>query len=362
MRRYRRIRLLTTAVAVCCGVALSGGAAAGPIATSGASELPRGWWAGTIVVQVEWDRLVIGAPTAENQRGSATLRITRTELERVSYELDYHEEWHGLPNIFKPECQGKLLQRNTASWRATGQIHLTYRESFGGVSFFAQPASGANPLFAPLTGESFRACEGNGEVDGPPYHYGDQHLFFGFHTTQPASSLVRQGSTALGGNQFGQRGTPRPGGVNRGTVTYDLRLVPDTTPAGAPTRLAFDRDLSTIQPVPPQRGSRMRATLVKARLVDARGIPVATSGSGGCDVAYVAGNEVRLSTRSVAGTWTPAGLVCAFQVPRQGPISTAIRTKNVQLRVAPWVTYRGKRFWAYPKGDHVAFRAFFERL
>jgi hypothetical protein len=353
--------LLATAVAVSCGAAFSGGAAAGPVAWSGASELPRGWWAGTIVVQVEWDRLVIGAPSAENQRGSATLRINRTERERVSYELDYHEESHGLPNIFRPDCEGKLLQRNTSSWRGTGQLQVVYRESFGGVSFFLQPHTGDKVLSAPLTGQSFRSCEGNGEVDGPPYHYGDQSLAFGFHTTQPAASLERKGSAALGGHGFGQFGTPRPGGVNRGTVTYDLRLVPDTTPAGAPTRLAFDRDLSTIRPVPPQPGSRMRATLGKPRLVDARGISVATSGAGGCDVAYVAGNEVRLSTRSIAGTWTPTGLVCAFQVPRQGPIATAIRTRNVELRVAPWVTYRGKRFWAYPKGDHFAFRLFFER-
>jgi hypothetical protein len=358
MRRHRRIRLLATAVAVSCGVALSGGAAAGPIAPSGPSELPRGWWAGTIVVQVEWDRLVVGSSFADNQRGSATLRISRTELERVSYELEYQEEWYGLPATFEPACRGKLLQRNTAAWRGTGQLHVIYRESVGGVGFFVQPHTGANVLNAPLTGQSFDCETGAG---GPLYSYGDQLLAFGFVTPQPASSLVRQGTAPLGVNHFGQFGTPRPGGVNRGTVTYDLRLVQVVTPPGAPTRLAFDRDLSTIRPVPPQRGSRMRAILVKPRLVDARGISVATSGAGGCDVAYVAGNEVRLSTRSIAGAWTSAGLVCAFQVPRQGPIATAIRTRNVQLRVAPWVTHRGQRFWAYPKGDHVAFRLFFER-
>ena len=349
MRRHRRVRLCATAVAVFCGVALSGSAAA---------ELPRGWWAGTMVVHVEWDRLVMAAPYAANERGSATLRISRTELDRVSYELDYHEESHGLPNIFRPECEGKLVDRTTASWRGTGQIHVVYRESSGGVSFFIQPRNGDKFLNAPLTGQSFDCETGEGS---PPSNRGEQGLFFGFFSDQPGSRLVRRGSAELGSG-FSRSGTPRPGGVNRATVTFDLRLVQVVTPAGAPTRLAFDRELSKIGPVPPQLGSRMRATLVKPRLVDARGISVATSGVGGCDVAYVAGNEVRLSTRSITGTWTPTGLVCAFQVPRQGPIATAIRTKNVELRVAPWVTYRGKRYWAYPKGDHFAWRLFFERL
>ena len=122
MRRHGRLRLLATAVAVSCGVALSGGAAASPTTRESASELPRGWWAGTIVVQVEWIEHVLGSSFSDSARGSATLRISRTELERVSYELEYQDEWHGLPNTFEPACRGKLLQRNTASWRGPARF------------------------------------------------------------------------------------------------------------------------------------------------------------------------------------------------------------------------------------------------
>ena len=88
-----------------------------------------------------------------------------------------------------------------------GQVHLVYSESPGGVNFHVQPRSGAGFLNAPLTGQSFDCETGEG---GAPYLYGDQLLGFGFLSTQPASSLVRRGTAALGGNHFGQQERPGP--------------------------------------------------------------------------------------------------------------------------------------------------------
>lgn len=347
---HRMRTRLTLTVVACAVVLLSGSAAAAPDAAA-----PRGWYAGTIVVQAQWDRLASDL----RFRGSATLRVERTGPETASYELEYAEEWHYRENTFEPECRGKLRQRMTSSWKTTAQIHVLAREQSPGVSLFLRPRSGDDFLNAPLTGREFRDCT-TGE-GGETYNAGTLGLQFGFATPQPASAETRQGTAQLGTNPFGNVGEPTPGGVNRASATYDLRLVRVILPPGRPTRLAIDRERLSVRPFEVRRGSKLQVSIGEPQLLDANGTTVATSGTGGCEVTYYKGNNVRLVSRSIRGSWTPAKLTCAWQVPRTGRLAREIATQNVQIRVAPWVSRGGARYWARPQGDHALFIISVER-
>ena len=43
-------------------------------------------------------------------------------------------------------------------------------------------------------------------------------------------------------------------------------------------------------------------------------------------------------------------------MPRTDLLAREIATKNVEIRVAPWVSYQGKRYWVVPNGDHILYR------
>ena len=89
------------------------------IAGASSAELPRGWWKGTIVLEERWDQIVDNTGVKFSEKGSATVRITRTAPDKAAYEVTYREEtrWVG-------ECAGALRYVKSASLEKSGPVDV----------------------------------------------------------------------------------------------------------------------------------------------------------------------------------------------------------------------------------------------
>ena len=215
-----RVERAGTAVLVAVGFALMVTGIGG--ATN--SELPRGWWKGTIVLKQDWNRTG-GYNSAI--RGSATLRIERTGPKTANYELAYTEETRGAagPGL----CPDQLESTTTSSLKTTAPIGVRVTDTASGALF--RITAGVK---ARLT-TTFAQCETNST--GVTTQTTDLNLAgFSFVSKEPDSATIRRGSGLLeSGNEF------FPG--TKTTASWDLKLVklaePRQEPSGTkPTVLA----------------------------------------------------------------------------------------------------------------------------
>ena len=99
------------------------------IAGASSAELPRGWWKGTIVLEERWDQIVDNTGVKFSEKGSATVRITRTALGEAAYEVTYREETHWVG-----ECDGALRMVKSASFDKSGPVEVSVSDAGAGVA------------------------------------------------------------------------------------------------------------------------------------------------------------------------------------------------------------------------------------
>ena len=186
-------------------------------AISGASsaEVPRGWWKGTIVLEERWDEIVDNTGVKFSQKGSATVRITRTAPETAAYEVAFREEtrWLG-------ECGGALQYVRSAAFERSGPVDVSVSDAGAAAQFTVVP--GVKPSIA----VEYYECGLSEPTER--FEGGKLGLTFAFRSKQPDGATSRQGSgptdrPVFYGNYSSER--PRPGGVNTSRVTWDLKLV-----------------------------------------------------------------------------------------------------------------------------------------
>jgi hypothetical protein len=276
----RGLRLLALGILVALTSASVSGASG--------SELPRGWWKGTMVLEERWDRITADSPYQWIQ-GSATVRVLRDTYETAEFELEYRQEvrHRDLPQV-DAECRGKLWYVWTSTLRKRGPIGLHVSGGGGTASF-----SIATPVQAELDGMDYDCVTGVGE----PYPAGNTNLMFGFSTRAPDTARRRTGSAPLQRSVFHNfDDPPRPGGVNAGTTSWDLELVPETLPAG-PVRLGR---VTLTRPKP----SFVKATVQVAK----GGQPVRTE-NGRCTRAF---SKPRPSTLTLGARTEVGRVVCTY--------------------------------------------------
>jgi hypothetical protein len=201
---------------VAAGVALLLAGVAGASST----DLPRGWWKGTIVLEERWDQVVDNTGATFSENGSATVRITRTAPDTAAYEVTYRQEtrWLG-------DCGNALQTVKSASFEQSGPIDVFVSDAGAGAQFTIFP--GVKPSIA----VEWYECG----LDEPRERFEEElGMTFTFRSNQPDRAISRQGSgpthlPVFYGNYSSAR--PRPGGVNTSRVTWDLKLV---SPARSP--------------------------------------------------------------------------------------------------------------------------------
>src|SRR6188474_3656964 len=100
------------------------------IAGASNAELPRGWWQGTIVLEERWDQVVDNTGVKFSEKGSATVRITRTAPDTAAYEVTYREEtrWLG-------DCAGAVQYVKSASFEKSGPVDVSVSDRGAGAHF-----------------------------------------------------------------------------------------------------------------------------------------------------------------------------------------------------------------------------------
>jgi hypothetical protein len=214
------------------------------VAGAARTEIPKGWWKGTIALNGQWD---FTTPDGQRRlRGSGTLRINRTAPDRAEYDLaDYMAEasWTSAADV-PAECREQVYYRKTASGRKSGGISVSVRE--------ARP-SGVE--FVVSLGVEFPAQEER-PLPGGPCDLGGQAIVrpngFPFVSRRSVGSRSHSGSAVVVADPRAPwraapvgwpdviGGSPTPGGVNRTTATFELAVV---GPKGPVTtgRVVLDR-------------------------------------------------------------------------------------------------------------------------
>jgi len=267
---------------VVAGVALLLGGIAGP----SNAELPRGWWKGTIVLEERWDQVVDNTGVKFSEKGSATVRITRTAPGTAAYEVTYRQEtrWMG------GDCAGALRYVNSASFDKSGPLDVSVSDRGAGAQFTVFP--GVEPSIA----AEYYEC---GLNVPDRYDGGTLGITFTFRSTQPDGATSRQGSgptdrPVFYGN-FG--GKPRAGSVNTSRVTWDLKLVP--SPASSkPVKLGA---LTLTRPRP-------SFVYAEAPLTQG-GQPLSAKGVT-CTQSFP--SEPAFGNREGPGQWWPGTVRCAY--------------------------------------------------
>jgi hypothetical protein len=204
------------------GTALISAAMAG----ASSSELPLGWWKGTIVLEERWDQIVDNTGVKFSEKGSATVRIARPGSNTAAYDISYRQEtrWIG-------ECGGALQYVQTASVKKTAPIDVGFSEQGPGAWF------GVNPEIELSVPTEYYEC---GSTVPEKHDGGTVSARFEFRSKQPDGSRTRRGTGStvrpvFYGNYSSKK--PRPGGVNTSKVTWDLKFV--TLPAASkPVKLS----------------------------------------------------------------------------------------------------------------------------
>lgn len=255
------------------------------IAGASSAELPRGWWKGTIVLEERWDQIVDNTGVKFSERGSATVRITRSAPDEAAYEVTYREEtrWVG-------ECGGALQYVKSASFEKSGPIDVVVSDRGAGAQFTVRP--GVEPSIA----AEYYECG----LDVPEkYEYGKLGMTLTFVSRQPDGVTSRQGAGSTDRPVFygNYGGKPRAGGVNTSRVTWDLKLVP---PSGSSKPVK----LGTL------RLTRSRPSFVYAEaLLTQGGQPVPPKGVT-CTQSFL--GEPAFGNRKGPGQWKPGLVRCVY--------------------------------------------------
>ena len=265
---------------VVAGVALSAG-----IAGASSAEVPRGWWKGTIVFEERWDQIVENTGARFSEKGSATVRITRTAPDRAAYEVTYREEtrWVG-------ECAGALRYVRSASLEKSGPIDVAVSDRGAGAQLTVFPG-----VTLSIASEYYECG-----LDVPErYDGGTLGMTFTFRSTQPDDATSRHGSGPTNRPVFygNYGGKPRPGGINTSRVTWNLELV--RPPASSkPVKLGV---LTLTRP---------RPSFVYAEApLRQGGQPVAPQGVT-CTQSFP--SEPGFGNRKGPGQWRPGTARCAY--------------------------------------------------
>jgi hypothetical protein len=196
-------------VGVACVALLLAGIAGGSSA-----QLPRGWWKGTILLEERWDQIVDNTGVKFSEKGSATVRITRTAPDSAAYEVTYREEtrWLG-------DCAGALQYVKSASFEKSGPIDVIVSDQGAGAQF--DVVSGVKPSIA----VDYYEC---GLNVPERYEGGTLGMTFTFRSPEPDDATSRQGSGPTDRPVFygNYGGKPRAGGINTSKVAWNLKLVP----------------------------------------------------------------------------------------------------------------------------------------
>jgi len=257
------------------------------IAGASNAELPRGWWKGTIVLEERWDQVVDNTGVKFSEKGSATVRITRTAPDTAAYEVTYREEtrWMG------GDCAGALQYVKSASFEKSGPLDVSVSDRGTGAQFTIVP--GVKPS---ITAEYYECG-----LDGPQdrYEYGKLGMTFTFRSTQPDGATSRQGSGPTHRPVFygNYGGKPRPGGINTSKVTWSLELVPSAA-SSKPVKLGA---LTLTRP---------RPSFVYAEAPLTQGGKPVSPKSVTCTQSFP--SEPAFGNRKGPGQWRPGTVRCAY--------------------------------------------------
>jgi hypothetical protein len=256
------------------------------IAGASNAELPRGWWKGTIVLEERWDQVVDNTGVKFSEKGSATVRITRTAPDTAAYEVTYREETRWLSG----DCAGALQYVRSASFENSGPIDVSVSDQGAGAQFTVSP--GVKPSIA----AEYYEC---GLNVPERYEYGKLNMTFTFRSKQPDDATSRQGSGSTDRPVFfgNYGGKPRAGGINTSKVTWNLKLV--QSPASSkPVTLG---GLTLTRPRP-------SFVYAEARLTQG-GQPVSPKGVT-CTQSFL--SEPGFGNRRGPGQWKLGAVRCAY--------------------------------------------------
>jgi hypothetical protein len=259
------------------------------IAGASSAELPRGWWKGTIVLEERWDQIVDNTGVKFSEKGSATVRITRTALGEAAYEVTYREETHWVG-----ECDGALRMVKSASFDKSGPVEVSVSDAGAGAEFTVFPE------VKPSIAVEWYECG----LDEPQERFegGKLGMTFTFRSNQPDGARSRQGSGPTDRPVFygNYGGKPRAGGTNTSKVTWDLKLVPPAPSPGSSKPVK----LGTL------RLTRPRPSFVYAEaLLTQGGRPVPPKGVT-CTESFL--GEPAFGNRQGPGQWRPGLVRCVY--------------------------------------------------
>jgi hypothetical protein len=255
------------------------------IAGSSGAELPRGWWKGTIVLEERWDQIVDNTGAKFSEKGSATVRITRTAPDTAAYEVAYREEtrWLG-------DCAGALQYVKSASFENSGPVDVSVSDRGPGAQFTVLP--GVKPSIA---GEYYEC----GLNVPERYEGGKLDMAFAFRSKQPDGAMSRRGSGPTDRPVFfgNYGGKPRAGGINTSKVTWSLAVVPSPG-SSKPVRLG---GLTLTRP---------RPSFVYAEAPLTQGGQPVSAKSVTCTQSFP--SEPGFGNRRGPGQWKPGAVRCAY--------------------------------------------------
>lgn len=185
------------------------------------SQVPSGWWRGSISMSERWT-----IPGDGGERGEVTIRIDRTQFSTARYEVRYtHEYDYG-------GC--RPYRRTVSSWAETRPIDVqTYRAASGGLAFRVYPRDARRQsINFPVTYTEYAfdpaGCTAVKDTGARELRM----QWMNFTTKEPLTAKTRRGSQLIR--------MPLPSGGRPEAFTAGLYFIPSRAGAQGTTEISWN--------------------------------------------------------------------------------------------------------------------------